>query len=299
MHTVCGVLHNTVLHLAAQHTFEAAYADHFALRLTQSATSTLGGYVLRQTEDCRNMALVGVAGTQQRRRASAQPGFGKGLREVLYERAELQPPADRPERESACEAGRQANAWAPATGAAACCEPRVEVRIAAPGAAAGGKVGLPCEYEPGARLRSPASPLLLSKPVGLSEQGAVLGKLVTSRFLLHSAPLTCTVWLSKLFCKALSLLTVGQCPRVTRESPCCTYAAVAATRLWAAMPWTAAGAQRLALLCEPQWKVRVLLKPQVHCAYINYAARRSGYLLSAIYWKYPVYHLTPTGLHRT
>lgn len=114
------------------------------------------------------MALVGVAGTQQRRRAGAQPGFDKGLREVLYERAELQPPADRPERESACEAGRQAGAWTPASGGAAGCEPRVEVRIAAPGAAAGGKGGLPCEYEPGACLRSPASPPLLSQVLGLS-----------------------------------------------------------------------------------------------------------------------------------
>ena len=114
------------------------------------------------------MALVGVAGTQQRRRAGAQPGFDKGLREVLYERAELQPTADRPERESACELGRQAGAWTPASGATASCEPRVEVRIAAPGATAGGKGSMPCEYEPGACLRSPVSPPILSKLYGFA-----------------------------------------------------------------------------------------------------------------------------------
>ena len=119
------------------------------------------------------MALVGVAGTQQRRRAGAQPRFDKGLREVLYERAELQPAADRPERERACELGRQAGAWSPAHGATAGCEPCVEVRIAAPGATAGGKGGLPCEYEPGAGLRPPASPPLLSQVLSLASQGTV------------------------------------------------------------------------------------------------------------------------------
>ena len=97
------------------------------------------------------MAMVGVAGTQQRRKAGAQPGSDKGLREVLHEHAELHPLADRPE-----EAGRQAGAWALAAGAADGCAPRVEVRVTAPGAAAGGKGGLPCEYEPGACLRPTA-----------------------------------------------------------------------------------------------------------------------------------------------